>query len=73
MEAKNIYLIITSILMLCYYVRLWLRSSQAVGKSYFSIINLFNEGIDGAGHLVGFIFVHIMYLVSWFVWYMTYN
>ena len=59
--------------MLCYYARLWVRSYSAPKTTKFIITNLFNDGINGAGHLVGFIFAHIMYLVSWFVWYMTYN
>ena len=70
MEASKIYLIITNTLLLIYYVQLWLRASKALDRGKgLAILNLFADGIPGAGQLVGFIFVHILYVLTWIIWY----
>ena len=72
MDTKIIYIAVTSIALLAYYIRLWIKSLGAPGNK-FPLVNLFNNGIPGAGELVAFIFVHIIYTISWITWYMVYT
>lgn len=74
METSKIYLIVINTLLLVYYVQLWLRARQALNRGHsLAILNLFADGIPGAGQLVGFIFVHIIYVLTWIGWFINFT
>jgi uncharacterized membrane protein len=62
------YIVATTILMIIYYFRLWLKGRKIQGSTKFAIINLFDNGIDGFGELIGFCLYHILYCVGLFIW-----
>lgn len=54
-------------------MRLWIKAIGAPKTTKFLITNLFNDGLKGAGELVAFLFIHIMYIIGCITSYMVYT
>lgn len=65
---SQIYIFITSILLIAYYIKIYIKARKSPKRYKLALINLFDDGIDGFGQLVGFCLVHILYVGSWFIW-----
>jgi hypothetical protein len=62
------YITVTTILMIVYYFRLWLKGRKIKGETKFAMLNLFNNGIEGFGKFVAFCFYHILYCIGLIIW-----
>ena len=62
------YIIATTILMIVYYFRLWLKGRKIKGATKFAILNLFDNGVEGFGQFIGFCLYNILYCIGLFIW-----